>query len=159
MQMILFCGLQGAGKSTFFSTHFAQNYLLISKDLMRGVRRPAQKQSELLHLALAAQHSVIIDNTNPSPDERVPLITIAREYHASVICYYFVTPVSMAIKRNAQREGKARVPAVAIYSTAARLVPPAYAEGFDKIYYVRITEHSTSEKPEWEIEEMPHEQS
>lgn len=158
MQMILFCGLQGAGKSTFFRDRFTETYLLISKDLMRGVRRPAQRQTEMLHLALAARHSVVIDNTNPSPAERTPLIEIARSYRASIACYYFATPVKQAIERNAQRSGKARVPAVAIYSTAARLVPPAYTEGFDRIYYVQIAENSTAEKPEWEIQEMPHEQ-
>lgn len=158
MQMILFCGLQGSGKSTFFREHFADIYLLISKDLMRGVRKPAQRQCKLLRLALTAHHSVVIDNTNPSPDERASLIEIAREYDASVIGYYFVTPVRRALERNAQREGLARVPPVAIYSTAARMVPPTYAEGFDRIYYVQITEKSTRETPEWKIEEISHEQ-
>lgn len=155
MEVIIFCGLQAAGKSTFFRERLAETHLLISKDLMRSTRRE-QRQTELLHLALQARHSVVIDNTNPTPAERTPLIEVAQAYHASVIGYYFLTSVKEAIKRNQQREDKARVPPVALYSTAARLAPPTYAEGFDKIYYVQVAENSTLDAPAWIIEEMLH---
>jgi hypothetical protein len=36
-----------------------------------------------------------------------------------------------------QRDGKARVPDVAIHATARRLVPPGPDEGFDALYQVR----------------------
>jgi hypothetical protein len=34
-------------------------------------------------------------------------------------------------------------------TTAAHLVPPAYAEGFDAIYYVRLAEDSTCATLRW----------
>jgi len=37
------------------------------------------------------------------------------------------------------------VPDVAIYVTARKLVRPSYAEGFDKLFIVRITGDSTFE--------------
>lgn len=123
---------------------------------MLQVRRKDQRQQELLHLALQAQHSVVIDNTNPTSAERVPLLELARSYHAQTIGYYFVTTTQQAVARNRQREGKASVPPVAIYSTAARLTPPTYAEGFDKIYYVHIAENSRADAPQWQIEEVYH---
>ena len=156
MEVIIFCGLQASGKSTFYREHFSTTHLLISKDLMSSKRKGCG-QVELLHLALQANHSAVVDNTNPTSVERGPLIEIARGYHATVIGYYFATPVKQALERNQQREGKARVPPVAIYTTAARLVPPTYAEGFDTLYCVQIAKDSTTTIPAWEIEEISHE--
>ncbi len=68
--------------------------------------------------------------------------------------YYFVTTPQQALSRNQQREGRACVPPVAIYSTAARLVAPTYAEGFDRLYYVYIAEDSSNLAPQWRIEEV-----
>jgi hypothetical protein len=45
-----------------------------------------------------------------------------------------------SLGRNRGREGKARVPDVAILATAKRLVPPTLAEGFDEIRHVRLME-------------------
>lgn len=42
------------------------------------------------------------------------------------------------MERNRARDGKARVPDVALFATRKRLVPPSYAEGFDRLYSVRI---------------------
>jgi hypothetical protein len=39
--------------------------------------------------------------------------------------------------RNEMREGKARVPDVAIYATAKKLVAPSVTEGFDELRCVR----------------------
>jgi predicted kinase len=156
MDVLLFCGLQAAGKSTFYREQFLATHLLISKDLLRNTARPARRQAELLHLALQACHSVVIDNTNPTPAERVPLIEIAHSYQTRAIGYYFVTSIQQAIQRNQQREGKARVPSVAIYSTATRLKPPDYAEGFDRIYSVQSAIDSTLTAPTWRIEEIHH---
>jgi predicted kinase len=154
MEVLLFCGLQAAGKSTYYREHFASTHLLISKDLMGKLGRKEQRQRELLHLALAAGHCVVIDNTNATPAERVPLLEIAHSYGASVGGYYFRTTTGEALARNAQREADARVPPVALYSTAARLLAPTYAEGFDSLYYVHIAAHSTRELPTWKIEEI-----
>lgn len=156
MNVLLFCGLPGAGKSTFYYEHFLTTHLLISKDLMRNNTRPARRQVELLHLALQARHSVVIDNTNPTAADRIPLIEIAHSYHALATGYYFVSTSQQAIERNQQRTGKAMVPPVAIYSTAARLTSPTYAEGFDRLYYVHIAEDSTIIAPKWRIEEVIH---
>ena len=38
--------------------------------------------------------------------------------------------------RNRGREGKARVPDVAIFTTRKRLVPPTIEEGFDEVVVV-----------------------
>jgi hypothetical protein len=48
--------------------------------------------------------------------------------------------VRECLARNARREGKARVPDVAIYATAKRLVPPTRVEGFDELMCVRLND-------------------
>ena len=40
--------------------------------------------------------------------------------------------------RNEKREGRARVPKVAIFTFAKRLAPPFLEEGFDELHRVRV---------------------
>jgi hypothetical protein len=64
---------------------------------------------------------------------RAPLMAIGRRHGARVVAYFFETTVKDAVARNRAREGKARVPDVAIFVTAKKLVPPTLAEGFDEV--------------------------
>ena len=103
----------------------------------------------LVEEALKAGQSVVIDNTNPTPEVREPLIRVAHAYGAEVIGYYFESGTRASIERNKTRSGKARVPDVAIYVTAKKLVRPTNTEGFDRLYDVRIGEISGFEVGEW----------
>jgi hypothetical protein len=76
------------------------------------------------------------------PEVRAPLIALGKRYGCVVIGYYFLPDVAGSVKRNAAREGKAKVPPVAIYATRKKLQPPTYAEGFDQLYAVRIADES-----------------
>jgi predicted kinase len=140
MELRILIGLQAAGKTTYYRRSFATTHRLISKDLLRNHRRPARRQAELLAEALAAGHSVVVDNTNPTLADRAELIALGRAYGAQIIGCWFPPDPRGSLERNAQREGRARVPPVALYATAARLVPPTYAEGYDALYAVRIAE-------------------
>ena len=46
--------------------------------------------------------------------------------------------MSECLRHNERREGKARVPDVAIYATAKKLVAPSIEEGFDGLLRVRL---------------------
>jgi hypothetical protein len=50
-----------------------------------------------------------------------------------VLCYFFDTPVRMAIGRNNHRKDKKPIPVPAILRTAKRLQPPSVEEGADQI--------------------------
>jgi predicted kinase len=91
-----------------------------------------------------------VDNTNPTPEDRAPLIEHACEHGARPVAYYFESGTLESRERNERREGKARVPDVAIFATAKKLVPPSRAEGFDEVYRVRISEGSGFEVLTWE---------
>jgi len=138
MDLIIFIGLQASGKSTFYRTHFADTHEYVSKDMLRKNKKNEQQIARIKD-ALEAQHSVVVDNTNPSLDDRATLIRLGRAYGAQIYGYFFDAPVKQCIERNRQREGKARVPDKAIYITASRMTRPAYAEGFDRLYAVEVT--------------------
>lgn len=145
MELIILIGLQGAGKSTFYRTHFAETHELVSKDLLptSKARNKSLRQSERIEEALQAQRSIVIDNTNVTIAERAALIELGHRYGSQVIGYYFAANVKECIERNRQRTGKQQVPDKVIYITNARLVRPTYAEGFDKLYVVEIGEHGS----------------
>jgi predicted kinase len=149
MELIIFMGLQASGKSTFYRSHFAATHAYVSKDLLRNNKKPGRRQMQLVEEALQAGQSVVVDNTNPTPQEREPLIRLGHEYGAEVIGYHFESETRSSIERNKTRSGKARVPNVAIYTTAKKLIRPSYAEGFDKLYDVRIVNDVGFEVREW----------
>jgi predicted kinase len=152
MELVIFVGLQGSGKSTFYRERFAETHAHVSMDLLRNNAKPRRRQEQLIAEALAAGRSVVVDNTNATPAHRAPLIALGRAHGATIVGYYFATLVADALKRNRQRAGRERVPDVAIYATAKKLVPPSYAEGFDGLYAVRVGEDGSFQVEEWRIE-------
>ena len=138
MELIVFVGLQASGKSTFFRERFAGTYQHVSKDLFPHNRNKNRRQEQLLRAALSAGRSVIVDNTNPRPEDRRPLVRLGHEHGAKVLGYFFEASVRECLRRNEMREGKARVPDVAIYATVEKLVAPTIVEGFDELFCVRL---------------------
>lgn len=132
-ELIIFVGLQASGKSTYYHNHFAATHVHVSKDLMPNARNRDERQLQLIDAALAQGRSVVVDNTNPTPVARAPLIAIGRRHGARVVAYYFETTVKDSVVRNRLREGKARVPDVAIFVSAKKMVPPGLNEGFDEV--------------------------
>jgi predicted kinase len=83
--------LQAAGKSTFYRERFAGTHTLVSKDVLRNNPQPERRQQQLIAEALAAGRSVVVDNTNPTPEVRAPLIALGRQYGATVVGYSFAS--------------------------------------------------------------------
>ncbi len=134
MQAVIFCGIQASGKSTFYKEHFFNTHVRISMDLLRTRHR------ELLFLksCLKTQMRFVVDNTNPTVEERQKYIELARAARYEVVGYYFETGVEEAVLRNSQRSGKALIPERGIYGTKKRLIKPTLVEGFDRLYLVRL---------------------
>lgn len=149
MELVIFIGLQASGKSTFFRTHYATTHLQVSKDLLRNNKNRARRQAQLIEAALQAERSVVVDNTNPTVEERRLLIHLGNRYGAEMVGYYFESRVSRCLEQNQARLGKARVPDVAIYTTIKKLTPPTYTEGFHKLFHVRILDNNTFEVHPW----------
>jgi predicted kinase len=137
-ELVIFVGLQTSGKSTFFRERFAATHVHVSKDLFRDNKNPNRRQAQLIEAALKEGSPVVVDNTNPTVEDRLTLIELGRRFGARIVGYYFDSSVRQCIERNRLRTGKARVPDVAIYATASKLVPPSYPEGFDRLFSVRL---------------------
>lgn len=138
-QLVIFVGLQAAGKSSFFRERFASTHAHVSKDLMpRAARDKESRQLAQIEQALLIGQPVVVDNTNPRAADRAPLIELARRYEARVVGYFFEPGIQDSLRRNAAREPQ--VPKVAIFTTAKKLQPPSFEEGFDEIHHVRLAE-------------------
>ena len=131
-ELVIFVGIQAAGKTTYYREHLAATHVHVSKDLIKASNRDA-KQMQMIEAGLKEGKSVVVDNTNPTPDVRAPLIALGHRLGARVVACWFEAIVKDAVARNRAREGKARVPDVAIYVTARKLVPPTIEEGFDEV--------------------------
>lgn len=149
MELVILIGLQASGKSAFRRAHFSQTHSCISKDDFPKAKKRNKRQSRMLEEAFRQGLSVVVDNTNPSMAERAGLITIACTFQAKITGYYFESLVADCLKRNNEREGAARVPDVAIFSTIKKLERPAYREGFDKLFYVRVLGDLNFEIKDW----------
>jgi predicted kinase len=136
LELVIFVGLPGSGKSTYYREHYAATHVHVSKDLMPNARSRDDQQRKLIEQALAAGKSVVVDNTNPSRDSRAALIAIGKRFGAHVIGYFFDVDVRACIVRNREREGRARVPEVAIFTTKKKLQPPDADEGFDEVHCI-----------------------
>lgn len=137
MDLVVLAGLQGSGKSTFYFARFAATHAHVSRDLFPGARDPLARQRALVIAAAREGRSVVVDNTNARREDRVGLVALARELGMRPVLYWFPPDVKASIARNLSREGKARVPAVAVLATARRLASPAPSEGFETIFEVR----------------------
>lgn len=136
MQAILFIGLPGCGKSSFYKERFFPSHVRISRDLLKTPYR----QQRLLDLCLETDQRFVVDNTNPARADRLPYIQAAKAKRFQVVGYYFESKVADCLARNASRTGSERVPEVAIFSAAKKLELPTLEEGFDELHYVRLGE-------------------
>jgi predicted kinase len=139
-ECVILIGLPASGKSSFYRERFAATHDHVSKDVMRHNRRPQRRQEQLVAAALGEGRSVVVDNTNPAVAIRVPLIALARANGADVVGYFFRTDAADALRRNRAREGRQRVPDVAIFAARKKLEPPTYEEGFDRLFEVTLDE-------------------
>ena len=150
MELVIFIGLQGAGKSSFYRTRLAETHGHVSKDRLRNNRRPGRRQRQLIEKALQAGQSVVVDNTNSTRPDRAELIELGRRYGATVTGYYFESRLEDCLERNRKRAGKERVPDVALFSVARKMEVPTAAEGFDRLFYVRLAGDQDFDVGDWE---------
>ena len=134
MEGVIFIGVQGSGKSSFFKERFFSTHVRISLDLLKTRFR----EQTILDACLRTEQRFVIDNTNPTRVERRKYIAAAKANRYEVIGFYFQSKVADCLRRNSERAESGRVPDVAILSTAKKLELPTSDEGFDRLYYVRI---------------------
>ncbi|MBW4623659.1 MAG: ATP-binding protein [Cyanosarcina radialis HA8281-LM2] len=145
MQAIVFVGIQASGKSTFYSQQFFHTHVRINLDMLKTRHR----EQRLLEICLEIRQPFVVDNTNPTPEERKRYIEPAKQQGFEIIGYYFESKIADSIQRNQNRPIDRQVPEKGMRGTHARLAIPQYTEGFDKLCYVRILPTGEFEIKEW----------
>jgi len=135
MEAVIFVGIQGSGKSSFYRERFFDTHVRISLDMLRTRHR----EQVLFAACLAAKQPFVIDNTNPLVRDRARYIEPARKAGFRVVTYFFETSLADALRRNHQRGGKQKIPVPAIAGTLRKLQVPTLEEGYDTIYKVTLS--------------------
>jgi predicted kinase len=148
VEVAIFVGIQASGKSSFYRERFFDTHLRINLDMLKSRHR----EQILLRACIEAKQPFVVDNTNPSIEERARYIEIARTGGFRVVGYYFRSPPKEAQTRNARRTGRDRIPDKGILGTYKRLRVPRPEEGFDELHYVRIDGTGCFVVEEWSDE-------
>ncbi len=132
MDLIVFSGIQCAGKSTYFNRHFADSHSRVNLDTLKT----RKKESAVFSSLIEESRPVVIDNTNPLFEDRTKYIALAKERGYRVIGYQFKIPLSVALQRSKMRKNQKEVPAFVIRNTLNKIQPLSLSEGFDQIFEV-----------------------
>ncbi|HEY8562037.1 MAG TPA: ATP-binding protein [Pyrinomonadaceae bacterium] len=132
MEAVIFVGIQGSGKSTFFKQRFVDTHIRLNLDMLRTRFR----ENLLFEACLEAKQKFVVDNTNLTRAERERYLVRAKIYGFKTVGFYFKTDLQRALARNDLREGKAKIPEKAILAACKRLQLPVFDEGFDELFYV-----------------------
>ncbi len=147
-EAVIFMGIQATGKSTFYRERFFASHVRINLDMLRTRHR----EGVLLEACLAAPQSFVVDNTNPTAEDRARYIPRAREAGFRIAGYYFQSAIQDALERNDARAESEHVPQRGVLATHGKLVLPALDEGFDELHYVRIGDDGAFVVEEWSDE-------
>ncbi len=134
MQGVIFIGLQASGKSTYYLQNFYKTHLRLNRDMLKTQHR----ETVLFNACLQSKQAVVIDNTNPTKDDRAGYIDSFKNSKFEIVAYYFRSNLKECLSRNAARIGKEKVPDIGLKGTYNKLEIPSYNEGFDKLYYVNL---------------------
>lgn len=130
---VIFIGLQASGKTTFYRKYFS-GYVHINLDTLK--RR--SRERTLLNKCIENGDSFVVDNTNPTREDRQRYFDALKGEDYEIHGYYFKSSIDDCLSRNSKRQGKARIPDVGVRATYKKLERPGYDEGFDRLYYVAI---------------------
>ncbi len=145
-QLVILVGAQASGKSTFYLRKFFNTHMRINLDMLKTRHR----EKLIFRACLEAKQSVVIDNTNPTRQDRARYIGWAKSHGFSVTGYYMTTSLGECVERNRNRVDDLAVPEQAVRGTWKKLQEPVFDEGFHKIYNVEPLEQ------DFLITEVPH---
>ena len=134
MQLIIFTGVQASGKSSFYLLNLYHSHLRINLDMLKTRHR----ENIIFEACSTSKTKMVIDNTNPTREDRARYIGRAKDAGFEVISYYFETDLNSTLERNSYRTGKANIPEVGVRATYKKLEIPSLDEGFDEVFKVKI---------------------
>jgi len=133
---VIFIGIPASGKSSYFAEHYKGKYAHINLDTLNT----RKKEAALLRECLIVGKSFVVDNTNPTKTDRKRYIIPAKSNGFRVEGYFFQSVLVDCVTRNEKRTGKSRIPNIAIASISNKLELPCIEEGFDELYFVKLSD-------------------
>lgn len=129
---VIFVGMQGAGKTEFYSRYFADAYQRIALSEI-GTR---QAERAIIRECISDRTSYVLDSQNLTREDRRRYFSKAKEAGYRIIGYYFPATVEASLahaglkydKGAEKRQKKA----------FDRIEPPEYNEGYDELYTVTL---------------------
>lgn len=131
--LILMMGIPASGKSTFVARHL-QNFSRINLDNLRT----REREDAMLHALFISEEDIVVDNTNVSPEEREKYFQLADQNGYMTVGIFMESILNDCLKRNAQREGDARIPDIGVEARAKNLIPPTDDEPFDYLFFAKM---------------------
>ena len=92
----------------------------------------------MLHALFISEEDIVVDNTNVSPEEREKYFQLADQNGYMTVGIFMESILNDCLKRNAQREGDARIPDIGVEARAKNLVPPTDDEPFDYLFFAKM---------------------
>ncbi|KAF9493422.1 PNK3P-domain-containing protein [Pleurotus eryngii] len=154
LEIVLFVGYPGVGKTTFYKRHFADaGYVHINQDVL-GSKPKCLKAVEK---AIEDGQRCVVDNTNRDGATRQAYISLAKKKNIPIRCCHFTGPMELAWHNNLYRayivpeeERRPAVPYLAFTGYRAAFEEPEVDEGFDEIRQVNWEfEGGEEERKKW----------
>ena len=147
-ELIIMVGCPGSGKSYYTTNYIIPNhYERINRDTLKTMKKCEKKCKELM----INNKNIVIDNTNPSIDSRLPFILLAKEYNYYIRVIEFTTPTELSIHNMWFRHYKDGTPVLSkiVYNIyKKKYEQPTSSEGIDKIeqldFQIEFEKHPTS---------------
>lgn len=96
MEAIVFIGIQGTGKSSFYQERFSHTHIRLNSDMLKTKNR----LQVLFKGCLEARQPFVLDNTNVTKEVRAEFIATAKAAGFRVVGYYFRSDIASARSRN-----------------------------------------------------------
>ena len=132
MELVVFCGPPGSGKSSFYRYRFFETHVRVSLDMLRTRVR----ERALVEACVAARLPFVVDNTNPTAADRARYLEPAAVAGYEAVAYAFRSTPDDALAANALRPERQRLPVRSVLGAFARLEEPTLEEGFAALFEV-----------------------